>query len=162
MGPVGEPRTQEQVAKDWGRALVRRDDWRFRRPARPRGTRAWLRSPAARPPRPRASSCAEDEDQNGSLRSSRCPSTWEGYLGSLPAKLRHEIRRKAKKLEAEAGPFRIIVADQGSLENRCSIVFVELHRHERGLPKGVFMVPGWRSSSAGWRSTFLPLARLPV
>ena len=68
------------------------------------------------------------------------PPTWDGYLGALPAKLRHEIRRKAKKLEADAGPFSIVTAgtqDLTALLDR----FVELHHLSEG-PKGVFMVPG--------------------
>jgi CelD/BcsL family acetyltransferase involved in cellulose biosynthesis len=58
----------------------------------------------------------------------------------IPSKLRHEIRRKAKKLEAEAGPFRIETATDETLLPLLDR-FVELHRLSEG-PKGVFMVPG--------------------
>jgi CelD/BcsL family acetyltransferase involved in cellulose biosynthesis len=153
MGPVGEPSTQEQVAKELWAALVRRDDWRS---ADLRGLaedRAWLgllREAA----KAEGLVVREDEDQNGIAPFIALPSTWEGYLGSLPAKLRHEIRRKAKKLEAEAGPFRIIVADQDSLEPLLDR-FVELHRMSEG-PKGVFMVPGMEIFFRRLAAAFLP------
>ncbi len=96
----------------------------------------------------------EEDDQNGIAPFLTLPPTWEGYLESLPAKLRHEIRRKAKKLEAEAGPFRIIVADRDSLE-RLLDRFVELHRMSEG-PKGVFMVPGMEIFFRRLAAAFLP------
>ena len=77
----------------------------------------------------------------------RCSSSSPSRGTSTPAasKLRHEIRRKAKKLEAEAGLFRSRSATSGTLLPLLDR-FVELHRMSEG-PKGVFMVPGWRSSS---------------
>jgi CelD/BcsL family acetyltransferase involved in cellulose biosynthesis len=66
--------------------------------------------------------------------------TWEGYLESLPSKMRHEIKRKAKKLETDGGPVRIVTAGTQDLVPLLDR-FVELHRLSEG-PKGVFMVPG--------------------
>ena len=86
------------------------------------------------------SSVEEAPDHDGVAPFLELPPTWDGYLGALPAKLRHEIRRKAKKLEADAGPFSIVTAgtqDLTALLDR----FVELHHLSEG-PKGVFMVPG--------------------
>ena len=85
-------------------------------------------------------SVEETEDQNGVAPLLDLPSTWDDYLLQLPSKLRHEIRRKAKKLEAEAGPFRIETATAATLLPLLDR-FVELHRMSEG-PKGVFMVPG--------------------
>ena len=82
----------------------------------------------------------EASDHDGVAPFLPLPPTWEGYLGSLPAKLRHEIKRKAKKLEAEAGAFRIVTAGTQDLVPLLDR-FVELHRMSEG-PKGVFMVPG--------------------
>ena len=82
----------------------------------------------------------ETEDQNGVARSSSSEPTWEDYLAQIPAKLRHEIRRKAKRLEAEAGPVPIETATPATLLPLLDR-FVELHRMSEG-PKGVFMVPG--------------------
>jgi CelD/BcsL family acetyltransferase involved in cellulose biosynthesis len=139
MGPVGEPDAQEAFAKELWPALVTRDDWRVADLHGLPEDRPWLgllRDAAAA----QGLAVEETEDQNGVAPFLPLAPTWEGYLEGLPSKLRHEIRRKAKKLEAEAGPFRILVADEttlGPLIDR----FVELHRLSEG-PKGVFMVPG--------------------
>jgi CelD/BcsL family acetyltransferase involved in cellulose biosynthesis len=139
MGPVGVPDTQAAFAGELWPALLTRDDWRV---ADLRGLpedRAWLgllRDGAVA----HGLTVEETEDRNGTAPFLPLASTWEGYLEGLPPKLRHEIRRKAKKLEAEAGPFRILVADGASLGPLIDR-FVELHRLSEG-PKGVFMVPG--------------------
>jgi CelD/BcsL family acetyltransferase involved in cellulose biosynthesis len=139
MGPVGVPDARPEVAKALVAALMERDDWRS---ADLRGLvedHAWLgllRDAAAGA----GLEVMEDEDQNGTAPYIELPASWDAYLDGLPAKLRHEIRRKAKKLEAEAGPFRILVADEGSIAPFLDR-FVELHRLSEG-PKGVFMVPG--------------------
>ncbi|HYJ61147.1 MAG TPA: GNAT family N-acetyltransferase, partial [Actinomycetota bacterium] len=82
----------------------------------------------------------EAEDQNGVAPRLDLPPTWDEYLAQIPSKLRHEIRRKAKKLEAEAGPYRIVTADEATLVPMLDR-FVALHRTSEG-PKGVFLVPG--------------------
>jgi len=63
--------------------------------------------------------------------------TFEDYLASLDGKLRHEIRRKARRLEREAGPYTIRVSDRATLEADLAI-FYEMHRSSSG-PKGRFM-----------------------
>jgi len=153
MGPVGTPDAQARVAKELWAALVERDDWRS---ADLRGLaedHAWLRllreAAAAQ-----GLAVSEDDDQNGIAPFLPLPATWETYLESLPAKLRHEIRRKAKKLEAEAGPFRVVIADRDSLTPLLDR-FVELHRMSEG-PKGVFMVPGMEIFFRRLGETFLP------
>jgi CelD/BcsL family acetyltransferase involved in cellulose biosynthesis len=139
MGPVGVPDVQEPFAKELWPALLAREDWRV---ADLRGLpedRPWLRllwdGAAAQ-----GLSVEETEDQNGTAPFLPLTRTWEAYLEGLPAKLRHEIKRKANKLEAEAGPFRILVADDATLGPLIDR-FVELHRMSGG-PKGVFMVSG--------------------
>src|SRR5262245_4644074 len=153
MGPVGVPEAQPEVAKALVGALLERDDWRA---ADLRGLaedHAWLRllSDAASAA---GLGVVEDDDQNGTAPFLALPRTWDEYLEGLPAKLRHEIRRKAKKLEADAGPFRILTAGQdtiGPLLDR----FVELHRMSAG-PKGVFMVPGMEIFFRRLAEAFLP------
>jgi CelD/BcsL family acetyltransferase involved in cellulose biosynthesis len=139
MGPVGLPGRQEEVADElWG-ALVARDDWSQ---ADLRGLpedRAWvglLAGAAAA----RGLTVHVTADQNGVAPFVQLPRTWEEYLEGLPSKLRHEIRRKAKKLEAETGPFRVVTATPDTLIEMLDR-FVELHRMSEG-PKGVFMQPG--------------------
>jgi CelD/BcsL family acetyltransferase involved in cellulose biosynthesis len=139
LGPVGEPEEVDGFATALVEALVERDDWRSadlhglpeESPWREALRQAWVA---------RGLVVDETQDQNGVAPFIDLPSTWEGYLEDLPSKLRHEIRRKAKKLEAEAGPFRVETATEANLLGFLDR-FVELHRESEG-PKGVFMVPG--------------------
>jgi CelD/BcsL family acetyltransferase involved in cellulose biosynthesis len=139
LGPVGEPGVQDGFAGALWDGLLGRDGWTE---ADLRGLpedSAWLpalRSAAAE----RGLAVEETEDQNGVAPFLDLPATWDAYLEGLPAKLRHEIRRKAKKLEAETGPYRIETATSETLPALLDR-FVELHRMSEG-PKGVFMVPG--------------------
>jgi CelD/BcsL family acetyltransferase involved in cellulose biosynthesis len=139
MGPVAVPDLGDAVAKELFAALARRDDWTT---ADLRGLpedSAWLE---------RLSSAASaqgfrtevNDDQNGVAPYLPLPGSWDEYLAALPAKIRHEIRRKARRLEEEAGPYRICVATGSTLEPYLDR-FVELHRSSEG-PKGVFLQPG--------------------
>ena len=153
MGPVGIPEARPEVAKALVAGLLDRDDWRTADLGGLAEDRPWLGLLRV------AASAAglhvlEDDDQNGTAPFLSLPPTWDAYLQSLPAKLRHEIRRKAKKLEAESGPYRIVTADDasiGALLDR----FVELHRMSEG-PKGVFMVPGMEIFFRRLAEAFLP------
>jgi CelD/BcsL family acetyltransferase involved in cellulose biosynthesis len=139
MGPVGLPERQDAIAKELWAGLLTRDDWSS---ADLRGLledNAWfglLRDAAAG----QGLDVEETDDQNGVAPYLPLPPTWDGYLGQLPAKLRHEIKRKARKLTEETGGYRIVVADDRTLMPLLDR-FVELHRMSEG-PKGVFMVPG--------------------
>jgi CelD/BcsL family acetyltransferase involved in cellulose biosynthesis len=139
LGPVGEPEAVGDFSRALAEALVDRTDWRE---ADLRGLpedSPWLG--ALRTAfEARGIAVEETDDQNGVAPFIDTPPTWDAYLGSLPAKLRHEIRRKAKKLEAEAGPYRVQTATEADLLTFLDR-FVELHRESEG-PKGVFMVPG--------------------
>lgn len=139
LGPVGLPGEHDDVAEALWRALGERDDWSE---ADLRGLpedSAWL--PALRRAAEGAGLSVEEEDDvNGVAPRLSLPPSWDGYLARLPSKQRHEIRRKAKKLEAEAGPFAIRTATEETLLPYLDR-FVELHRLADG-PKGVFMVPG--------------------
>ena len=65
------------------------------------------------------------------------PHTFEDYLAGLPAKLRHEIRRKERRLIEEAGPYRVTLSTAETLESDLDR-FIELHQSSPG-PKGKFM-----------------------
>jgi CelD/BcsL family acetyltransferase involved in cellulose biosynthesis len=139
MGPVGVPGARAGFAKGLWAGLLSRDDWRE---ADLRGLpedSAWLkelREAAAG----HGLGLEESEDQNGVAPILELPSTWDDYLAQIPSKLRHEIRRKAKKLQGETGPFIVETATEETLLPFLDR-FVELHRMSEG-PKGVFMVPG--------------------
>jgi CelD/BcsL family acetyltransferase involved in cellulose biosynthesis len=139
MGPVALPPVQEDMAKELWTGLMQRDDW----------TDADMRGLPEDSPwlgRLRAAATAhsmtveEIQDQNGIAPFLPLPGTWEAYLERLPSKLRHEIKRKARKLETETGPFAIVTATPETLIPFLDR-FVELHRMSEG-PKGVFMQPG--------------------
>jgi CelD/BcsL family acetyltransferase involved in cellulose biosynthesis len=139
QGPVAEPAAREGFARGLWRTLQDRDDWRL---ADLRGLPVdspWL--PALRDAAVGSGwTVEESEDQNGVAPFLDLAPDWEAYLASIPSKLRHEIRRKAKRLEAEAGPYLIESATPETLLPFLDR-FVELHRKSEG-PKGVFMVPG--------------------
>jgi CelD/BcsL family acetyltransferase involved in cellulose biosynthesis len=68
------------------------------------------------------------------------PSAFEAYLEELPAKLRHEIKRKERRLVEEAGPYRVTLSAPGTLDADLDR-FIELHKASPG-PKGKFMHAG--------------------
>ena len=139
LGPVALPEAKDQVAKELVAALLRRDDWAAADLwglAEDAGWYGLLGDAAAAA----GLTVTEAPDHDGVAPHLTLPPTWDEYLTSLPAKLRHEIRRKAKKLEAEAGPYRIVTADEATLVPMLDR-FVALHRTSEG-PKGVFLVPG--------------------
>ncbi len=139
MGPVGKPEARTAFAERLWAGLLSRGDWRE---ADLRGLpedSPWLselRDAAAG----LGLEVEESEDQNGVAPILELPATWDDYLAQIPSKLRHEIRRKAKKLETETGPFTVETATEETLLPLLDR-FVELHRMSEG-PKGVFMVPG--------------------
>ncbi|GIU96834.1 MAG: hypothetical protein KatS3mg013_0637 [Actinomycetota bacterium] len=139
LGPVARPERAQAVAEALWDALLGMDAWRH---ADLRGLpedRAWLRL-LREGARARGLLVLEDDDPNGAAPYVALPGSWDAYLAALPAKHRHEIRRKANKLRAEAGDYRVVAADEGTLGPMLDR-FVELHRQSEG-PKGVFMVPG--------------------
>jgi CelD/BcsL family acetyltransferase involved in cellulose biosynthesis len=139
MGPVVRPEAKTAFVSALWPALLGRDDWvsadLWGIPA-DSGWYELLGGAAAAA----GLSVEEAADHDGVAPFLELPPTWEDYLGSLPSKLRHEIKRKAKKLEADAGPFRIVTAGTQDLVPLLDR-FVELHRLSEG-PKGIFMVPG--------------------
>jgi CelD/BcsL family acetyltransferase involved in cellulose biosynthesis len=153
MGPVGIPERRDAVAKELWAALLTRDDWAS---ADLRGLPEddpWL--PFLRDAAAAAGlSVEETEDQNGVAPILPLASSWDRYLEGLPSKMRHEIKRKAKKLEAEAGPFTIHTATEETLIPMLDR-FVELHRMSEG-PKGVFMQPGMEIFFRRLGEAFLP------
>ncbi len=139
LGPVGAPESRGPFAQALWAELADRDDWQD---ADLRGLpedSSWLplmhEAAAAQ-----GLSVEEGEDQNGVAPFLILPATWDEYLAEIPSKLRHEIRRKANKLQAEAGPFAVETATEDTLLPLLDR-FVELHQMSEG-PKGVFMVPG--------------------
>ncbi len=139
LGPVALPDRQERVAAALWTALAAREDWGeadLRGLPEDSPWLGFLRKEAEA----RDFEVEETDDQNGPAPFFRLPGSWDEYLAWLPAKPRHEIRRKAKRLAEDAGEIRVVTADPTTLEAYLDR-FVELHRTSEG-PKGVFMVPG--------------------
>lgn len=154
LGPVGLPEVQATVAKELFAALARRDDWSE---ADLRGLpedRPWLELLAEGAAAQGFSVAVGDDEPNAVAPFLPLPGSYEEYLAGLPSKLRHEIKRKARKLEAEAGPWRICLATRDTLEAYLDR-FVELHRTSEG-PKGVFMRPGMEIFFRRLGEAFLP------
>jgi CelD/BcsL family acetyltransferase involved in cellulose biosynthesis len=139
LGPVAIPDVKGSFAKELWAALLTREDWRVADLWGLAEAHGWdvLLGDAASA---LGLHVEEAADHDGVAPFLPLPPTWEAYLEVLPAKLRHEIRRKANKLRTEAGPFRILTADVDSLPAMLDR-FVELHHLSEG-PKGVFLVPG--------------------
>lgn len=74
------------------------------------------------------------------------------YLESIPGKLRHEIRRKARRLEREVGGFSVRVAGGTALEDDLER-FYSMHRSSDG-PKGKFLHEGMASFFTGLARSF--------
>ena len=139
LGPVALPEAKATFVDELWDVLLERTDWASADLWGLAEDTGWydLLAEAASA---RGLDVAEAPDHDGVAPFLALPPTWDGYLEALPAKMRHEVKRKAKKLEAEAGPVRIVTAGTEDLVPLLDR-FVELHHMSEG-PKGVFMMPG--------------------
>jgi CelD/BcsL family acetyltransferase involved in cellulose biosynthesis len=151
MGPVSVPGLEAAVAAEMFGAFTVEGGWR-RADLRglPRDSR-WLGALEAA-----AASLGlhATRVQDGLAPILELPTRFEEYLAALPGKLRHEIRRKERRLAAEAGPYRVRVATGGSVRADMDR-FVELHRASPG-PKGRFMHAGMEIFFRRLADAFLP------
>jgi CelD/BcsL family acetyltransferase involved in cellulose biosynthesis len=139
MGPVGEPGVADAASKELA-AVLRADlDW----------ARADLRGMPAGSPWFDALAEAfgslglrvdADPDGDGLTPILRLPASFDAYLAALPSKLRHEMRRKQRRLAALPGGYSVSLADDSNLAERMDR-FIELHKSSPG-PKGKFMRAG--------------------
>ena len=153
LGPVALPELQGAVSMELLAALGRRDDWRIAELGGLPEDRSWLVL-LAEAAVAQGFGVGVTEDQNGIAPFLPIPGSYEEYLGGLSPKLRHEIKRKARKLETEGGPYHVTLAQSDTLEEYLDR-FVELHRMSEG-PKGVFMQPGMEIFFRRLAEAFLP------
>ena len=82
------------------------------------------------------------------------PASWDAYLEALPSKLRHEVKRKARKLTNDAGEWSLVFSDPDRVDHDLERFF-ELHRSSQG-EKGKFMQPGMEIFFRRLAAAFLP------
>ncbi len=139
LGPVALPEHRAAFATSLWRGLVERDDWAMADLWGLAADTGWF-DLLAEAAATAGLSVEEAPDHDGVAPYLALAPTWDDYLAGLPSKTRHEIKRKAKKLETEGGPVRLVTAGTEDLVPLLDR-FVELHRMSEG-PKGVFMMPG--------------------
>jgi CelD/BcsL family acetyltransferase involved in cellulose biosynthesis len=137
MGPAGVKELRPAIARELIRALLGRNDWNSADFLGLPEDSAWLRGLADPASAEGLWAQMEEKDVAPYL---ELPATRDEWLAGLASKLRHEIRRKARKLESESGGYEVTFSTRDTLAadlNR----FVALHRSSEG-PKGKFMQPG--------------------
>ena len=134
LGPMSAPADRDEVATDLVRAIAGRDDWVVAELDCLPCDSGWPDTLA------RAGKDVGFEVEQH--RQDVCPrvalaGSYDAYLEALPGKLRHEIKRKARRLEREAGPYTVRLTEPDRLRADLD-VFYEMHRDSEGH-KGKFM-----------------------
>jgi CelD/BcsL family acetyltransferase involved in cellulose biosynthesis len=88
------------------------------------------------------------------------PGSFDRYLAALPAKLRHEMRRKERRLAEEAGNYRIALSTHQTVGEDLDR-FMELHRSSPGA-KGTFMRAGMETFFRRLSEALLPAGQLQL
>ncbi len=134
LGPMSRPEDRDDVAVALVEGIGRIEGWGA----------AVLECLPARPGWPEAISRAAKaagfevaETQQDVCPQVEIPGSYDDYLASLNGKLRHEIKRKARRLEREAGPYAIRHTTAESLGEDLE-TFFDMHQASQGH-KGKFM-----------------------
>jgi CelD/BcsL family acetyltransferase involved in cellulose biosynthesis len=151
MGPVARPGLGETFAKELLTAVSAEVEW----------ARADLRGLAGSAPWAgllEAAGAAQgfrtERGDDGVCPILQLPATYDEYLAALPAKLRHEIRRKERRLHADFETVTVEFATEETLPAMYDR-FIELHRMSEG-PKGKFMHAGMEIFFRRLGEAFLP------
>lgn len=137
MGPVSRPGLEEVAANELMRALAFEVRWEQ---ADLRGLPTEGRWLATLEAAAGSVGIGAESGSDGVAPMIELPRAFDDYLAGLPAKLRHEIKRKERRLVEEAGPYTITFSTPETLEADFDR-FVELHKSSPG-PKGKFMHAG--------------------
>jgi CelD/BcsL family acetyltransferase involved in cellulose biosynthesis len=149
--PIATAGVEDAVAKELLGAMADRDDWdRAELQGLPEDS-PWLRRLADAAS---ARGLAVNEDLDAVAPFLELPPSFEEYLSQLPGKLRHEVRRKARRLENRLGGPTVTFATPESLDDDIAL-FAEMHRSSEGR-KGRFMVPGMERFFGRLGQLFIP------
>jgi CelD/BcsL family acetyltransferase involved in cellulose biosynthesis len=151
MGPAGAAEAREPAAKELMNALASRDDWRRADLAGLPGSGGWLR--ALRLAAQETGLAAEVAEDNVAPLL-QLPASYEHYLQGLTGKLRHELRRKDRRLREAFPDVRLVDAGPATMTADLAR-FMEMHRSSAG-GKGRFMVPGMELFFRRLAETMLP------
>jgi CelD/BcsL family acetyltransferase involved in cellulose biosynthesis len=151
MGPVALPGAAPAVAEALIEAISSEAGWDRADLRGLKGSSPWiglLRQAAE------ARGLHAEDGEDGICPILPLPGSYEEYLTALPAKLRHEIRRKERRLRQEFGGYRVSFATQDTLTEYYDR-FIELHKQSTG-PKGKFMHAGMEIFFRRLGEAFLP------
>lgn len=137
MGPVGPPESSGAAAKELMSALAARDDWDTADLAGLPKEGRWLGALIAAAPE---AGLVAETGEDGVSPVLALPASFDDYLAGLSGKLRHELRRKDRRLREALPDARLMDATPATAAPDLDR-FVELHRSSEG-EKGRFMVPG--------------------
>jgi CelD/BcsL family acetyltransferase involved in cellulose biosynthesis len=133
LGPISAPQDRDEVAVGFVEGISRLE-WKTGDLLGLAGDSAW---PEALSRAAKAADLRVTEAQQDVCPRVALTGDFDSYLASISSKLRHEIRRKARRLEREAGPYSIRLSTEETLDRDLER-FYDLHRSSRG-PKGRFM-----------------------
>jgi CelD/BcsL family acetyltransferase involved in cellulose biosynthesis len=137
LGPVGLQHGRERAAKELMSSFAARDDWEtadFRGLVIDAGWREALADGA------RAAALVVETGEDGLAPLLPLPSSFDAYLSNLPGKLRHELRRKRRRLHEAFPSARLVDVNTSTLDADFE-TFAQMHRASKGR-KGRFMYEG--------------------
>lgn len=154
LGPIARADDRDPVAAALVETIGRIDGWRD---AELHGLAADSGWPEALARAAKAAGLEVAERPHDACPRIALAETYDEYLQSLPGKPRHEIRRKARRLEREHGPATVRTSEPSTLDADLD-GFYAMHRSSDG-PKGKFLHEGMTSfftrlahtlADAGW------------
>lgn len=137
MGPAGDPEHRRRSAGELMAGVAARPDWAKADLAGLPTSGKWLAALAEAAEEAGLAAVVEPADVAPYI---RLPDSYDDYLAGMDGKLRHEIRRKDRRLRAEHPDARLVDSSPETVGADLDR-FIELHRAGRG-EKGRFMVPG--------------------
>jgi CelD/BcsL family acetyltransferase involved in cellulose biosynthesis len=141
LGPVGLPSRRDAIVRSWLAQLLDEEDWDVLVAAGLPEDAGWHELLAGELDRHGLAIGGPDVEDV-------CPRIdlaggWDGYLGRISGKQRHEIRRKARKLARESDMVKLVVVGVEDLHEAVDR-FIALHRTSPG-EKGEFFADEHRA-----------------